>query len=136
MPNNLLDMKTPTGFSGGIALGGGDTGAVQLAQPGYYGVLLTADKPSQAIVFPAGTALLRYLIMPGETVAGAGTVDVGPTGGTADAYLADGPLTAPKEAALAAAVMFTSETSVTFTATGLTGDAFVALQAINPRIDR
>lgn len=132
MPNTE-DYRKPTNFSGGISAGGGDTGSDKITQLTYIGVKLTATTLSKTITLPAGTCIFGYAIMPGENLPGAGTVDAGYSG-SLDAYIADGILTAPSKANLTTAVRLSAAQDVIFTATGLTGDVFVALEIANPNI--
>lgn len=132
----LDDFKKATGFTGGVKFGGGDTDTDEINQPGFFGRKLTVNAPVAKFTLPKGTVLFAYMILPDEAgVPSAGTVDAGPTGGTADAYIADGPLTAPALTALAAPVRLAVDTEITLTATGLAGgSAYVALQAVVPGI--
>lgn len=128
------DLKKPTGFSGGVAFGGGDTPYAKIAQPGYFGVLLTALTPAKTIRLPADTSIFGYMIVPGDVSPSAGTVDAGFTG-TLEAYIADGDLTVPSKANLTTAVKLAADQDVIFTATGLvSGEVFVALQIVQPVI--
>lgn len=133
--STLDDLKKPTGFTGGVAFGGGDTPYAKFPQPAYLGVLLTALTPSKTVALPAGTSIYGYMITPDFTSPSAGTVDVGFTG-SLDAYVADGVLTAPSKADLTTAVKLAADQDVIFNATGLVGgNVYVTLQIVQPVIE-
>lgn len=129
----LDDYRKPTGFSGGIANGGGDTGSDALPQLMHIGKKLTVLAPDATLVLPKGMIVFAFAVLPLDTVPGAGTVDAGPTG-TPDAWMADVALTAASRADLVAPVYLSADTTVIINSTGLTGDVFVAFEVVQPNI--
>ena len=128
----LDDFKKPTRFTGGIAVGGDDLGDA-IPQPAYFGVRLTATRPSRTIRLPAGSVIDYVRVTPATPTPSAGTVDVGPVA-TPDAW-ADGKAAfTADEDALAAAVVLSVDTDVSFVATSLDGDTLIQVRVQHPNI--